>query len=110
MDKLDDVVAVLADPIKKDANEMMDSLNKFYMIVDENYNICHKISSVDLVNSRKNFCLEAQRNKFWLAPLIERFLGKCENAKDFVHKKLGKDGCYPDAFLDNILAQIKWKL
>lgn len=107
LEKIDDVLPMLPEHMKARSDEMQNSLVELVREIDQNYLVCKTIADKDTVNARKAFCLEAQAHKFWLEPLINRFLGKCDDSRSFFAQHKNPDGSYTDSFLDKILTQIK---
>lgn len=105
LEKIDDVLPMLPEHMKARSDDMTNSLAGLVREVDQNWLVCKAIADKDIVNPRKAFCLEAQAQKFWLEPLINRFLGKCEDARSFFMQHKNPAGSFTDSFLDKILAQ-----
>jgi hypothetical protein len=40
-----------------------------------------------------------------MAPLMDRFIGSCENLEDFLQKRKTADGSYPDGLLDTLIKE-----
>jgi RNA ligase len=107
LEKIDDVLPLLPEHIKERATEMGNSLVDFIHQTDQNYAECKVVADKDLVNPRKAFCLHAQSMKFWLDPLVNRFLGRNTSAKDYILGHKNPNGSFSDSFLENILTQLK---
>jgi hypothetical protein len=65
------------------------------------------IWDVPETQKRKVFALKIQERGFWMAPLIDRFLGRSKDLIDYIQKKKSPDGSYPDSFLDVLIKEAK---
>lgn len=102
-EKIDDVMPVLEVFVQEKAVKMQDGLRKLIHSVDQAYTDCFAVSQ-GTDNDRKAFALAIQAKKLWMAPLMERFSGKCGNLADYIQKKRDKNTSeWPTGLLDTLV-------
>lgn len=103
-EQLDDVLPVLELYVQAQAVKIQDAMRELFKTVDQTYlEIFAEIQGQE--NQRKAFALSVQARKAWMAPLMDRFSGKCVDFADYLQKRKSSEGGYPDGFLDSILSQ-----
>lgn len=85
-EKIDDVMPVLEVFVQEKAVKMQDGLRMLIQSVDSAYAEYYTVAK-ESNNPRKTFALKVQAEKAWMAPLMDRFTGKCGNLMDYIHKK-----------------------
>jgi hypothetical protein len=103
-EKLDDVFPVLEPYIQKQALTLQEGVRSIYQTMDLVYEGL-LVAIKDQPNPRKAFALEVQARKLWMAPLMDRFIGRCTSFSDYVEKRKAPDGSYPDGFLEALISQ-----
>ena len=103
-EKFDDFLPVLEPFVQDKARKLQDGMRVLFQNTDKVYGeILAEIEGQE--NQRKAFALGVQKRKAWMAPLMDRFIGRCENLEDFLQKRKTADGSYPDGLLDTLIKQ-----
>lgn len=101
-EKLDDVLPVLEPYVQAQATAIQDGTRKLFQTMETVYQeILGEIQGQE--NQRKAFALAVQARKVWMAPLMDRFIGRCSNLEDWLQKRKNTDGSYPDGVLEALL-------
>jgi hypothetical protein len=103
-EKLDDVLPVLEGYIQSQALKLQEGIRLVFKAVDEDY-LEIAAEAKGQPNERKAFALGVQDRAAWMAPLMDRFLGKCISLEDYIQKRRNPDGSFPDALLDNLIQE-----
>lgn len=108
-EKLDDVFPVLENYIQKMATVMQDQTRRLFQKVEQDYaSIMLTMNTPEAQeNPRKAFALAVQAHKTMMAPMMDRYLGKSKDFNDWIQKRRGVDGSYPDGLLDTLIAESK---
>jgi hypothetical protein len=107
-EKLDDVLPVLEPHIQDKAREMQEQTRRLFQQIENDYQeINQAIWDVPEAQKRKMFAMEVQERGSWMAPLIDRFLGRSKDLTDYIQKKKNPDGSYPDGLLDMLVNEVK---
>ena len=102
-EKLDDVMPVLEPYIQEQAVKLQDSIRVLFQTMESTYQeILVEVHGQE--NQRKAFALSVQARKAWMAPLMDRFLGRCDNLEDWIQKRKQADSSYPDGLLDSLIS------
>ena len=101
-EKLDDVLPVLEPYIQEQAMKLQDGLRVLFQKTEAVYQEILD-ESQGQENQRKAFALGVQKRKAWMAPLMDRFLGRCSNLEDWIQKRKNPDGSYPDGVLEALI-------
>ena len=101
-EKLDDVLPVLEPYVQEQAVKLQDGVRVLFQKTETIYQeILAEIQGQE--NQRKAFALGVQKRKAWMAPLMDRFIGRCSNLEDWIHKRKNPDGSYPDGVLEALI-------
>lgn len=103
---LDDVIGVLDIHIQPKALEMQEGTRALFQRFEEEYQEIAE-EAKGCANERKAFALGVQERGAWMAPLMDRFLGKCSSLEEFIEKRRTSNGSYPDGFLDAMIEEIR---
>jgi len=107
-EKLDDILPILDPHIQNKAREMQEQTRHLFQQIENGYQeTTQAIWDVPEAQKRKVFALKIQERGFWMAPLIDRFLGRSKDLIDYIQKKKSPDGSYPDSFLDVLIKEAK---
>lgn len=105
LEKEDDAMPLVPPHIQEKILEMKDNLRVILHNMEQEY--------VELYHEdRKTFALAIQAHKdAWMAYMMQRWVGKCSSAKDYIHSQRNKiNGGWNDGFLDTLIekcAQVK---
>lgn len=109
VEKLDDAFPILEPHVQAKALEMQENLRKLIQKTDEGYeDISMKLDGQPGTNPRKDFALAVQATNGWMAPLMDRFTGKCSGLKTWIQNKKDStavNGGWSDSFLDGLVDQ-----
>lgn len=101
-EKLDDVLPVLEPYVQEQAVKLQDGVRVLFQKTETIYQeILAEIQGQE--NQRKAFALAVQARKAWMAPLMDRFIGRCSNLEDWIQKRKNPDGSYPDGVLEALI-------
>jgi hypothetical protein len=101
-EKLDDVLPVLEPYVQEQAVKLQDGVRVLFQKTETIYQeILAEIQGQE--NQRKAFALGVQKRKAWMAPLMDRFIGRCSNLEDWIQKRKNPDGSYPDGVLEALI-------
>lgn len=98
-EKADDVRCLLSEEYCSKLDELTEKVANFIKTYDLVYETLEK-------GSRKEFAIDVQKKNLFMAPLMERFVGKVTSTKEWIsgRKIQTKEGNgYPDSFLDKLL-------
>jgi len=103
-EKLDDFMQVLPSNYLEKAVVYQDKLREIVKSFDIQYNHCmSEVNKMGVMSDKvrqKQFALEAQHNKYWLAPMMTIFNGKHKNLRDYFNSQKIHGGEYKVSFLN----------
>ncbi len=99
--KEDDVYPIVSETAKNLIVTLKEQLRVVLHTLDEEY---ARIYSED----RKTFALAVQAGSGYIGPHMQRWMGKCSSAHDWIMKSR-KDGTWSDGFLDTLLIMCRKK-
>ena len=113
-EKFDDIVPLLPQAIVERGEQMQaqyrvltrsfdSSFDQALALANEESPIFNPNSKSLVKQHQKSFALAVQANGGWLAPLMDRYHGKCEGLHDYVMKRRAKGGDWANGFLDTLV-------
>jgi hypothetical protein len=102
-EKLDDVLPILEPYVQEQAVKLQDGIRELFRTMETVYQEI-LVETEGQENKRKAFALGVQSRKVWMAPLMDRFVGRCSSLQDWIEKRKNSDGSYPDGVLEALIA------